>query len=76
MHFFAYSKLQIPTFSPVLEMGAAIWYYIGVLREKDECSLTYRSGGKAGRSSHASGEVEWSVRGVGNLTRAAYATGR
>ena len=55
-------------------MSAAIWYYIHVLREKDECSLTYRSGREAGRGSHASGEAEWSVRGVGNLTRAAYAT--
>ena len=36
--------------------------------------MTYRSGRKAGRSSHTSGEVEWSVRGVGNLTRATYAT--
>ena len=40
------------------------------------CSLTYRSGRKAGRGSHASGEAEWSERGVGNLTRAAYATQR
>ena len=55
-------------------MSAAIWYYIGVLREKDECSLTYRSGLLAGRGSHASGEAEWSVHGVGNLTRATYAT--
>ena len=39
-----------------------------------QCSLTYRSGLMAGRDSHASGEAEWSERGVGNLTRAAYAT--
>ena len=36
-----------------------------------QCSLTYRSGFMAGRGSHASGEAEWSVCGVGNLTRAA-----
>ena len=35
--------------------------------------MTYRSGISAGRGSHASGEAEWSMRGVGNLTRAAYA---
>ena len=36
--------------------------------------MTYRSGRKAGRGSHASSEAEWNMRGVGNLTRAAYAT--
>ena len=56
-----------------LDSCAAIWYHICVLRKKSECSLTYRSGRKAGRRFHASGEAEWSVYGVGNLTRAAYA---
>ena len=53
------NEIAIQLLSPRLILARRYGIIFAVLREKDECSLTYRSGRKAGRSSHASDEAEW-----------------